>query len=72
MQAAAVSWILHARETGEECLAEISGWESVGFIRAGSLEQDLCMELTSRVPHQVIHLGRIGAPTRSQGSLAKL
>ena len=71
MQAAAVSWIMNARAEGEECLAEISGWESVGFIRVGSLEHELCMEMTSRVPRRVIHLGGIGMPTRSQGSQAK-
>ena len=71
MQAAAVSWILRARGEDEKRLAEISGWESVGFIKAGTLEHDLVMQLTSRVPRRVIHLGGIGVPTRSQGSLAK-
>ena len=71
MQAAAASWILNARTESEQVLAEISGWESVGFIKAGSSEHDLCLSLTSRMPRRVIHIGGIGVPQRTQGSVAK-
>ena len=68
MQAAAVCWIQNAREEGEVSLAEPVGWESVLFLKVGSREHDFCMEITSRIPLQLIHLDGSGMPAHSRCS----